>query len=446
MYRLKRWGRIVVLAIIFILSGVMFSQYYDCWVQEDSPFDRFSLAFTFFFLCCPLGYFLLIAVCRYFFYREIPTVPPEELPVCTVIIPAYNEGETIKLALESVCRSEYPADKLEIIAVNDGSIDDTLRWMQQAAEESGGRIRVITYPENRGKRYALYQGFRSGSGEVFVTVDSDSLLKPDALARMVSPFRRDHSVGAVSGNVRVANLEGGIFPPMIDAGFTFAFDFIRAGQTVFKSVFCTPGALSAYRRTALMPLLNEWLNQTFFGQPAGIGEDRALTNLILRQGYGVIMQRSAYIYTNVPECYRGISKMLLRWERSNIRENLEMYSFIFRNFRFSDPRRWFMLATLLLYTLMTVLPVVMIWFTLYNIFTTNGTLVLSIAATAMLWSTLPALVNLQRNSLRHILYCYFYGIFRGVHHRQFPLADPQRSQFRRENLTCHTQRKESGKP
>ena len=403
MYRLKRWGRIVVLAIIFILSGVMFSQYYDCWVQEDSPFDRFSLAFTFFFLCCPLGYFLLIAVCRYFFYREIPTVPPEELPVCTVIIPAYNEGETIKLALESVCRSEYPADKLEIIAVNDGSIDDTLRWMQQAAEESGGRIRVITYPENHGKRYALYQGVRSGSGEVFVTVDSDSLLKPDALARMVSPFRRDHSVGAVSGNVRVANLEGGIFPPMIDAGFTFAFDFIRAGQTVFKSVFCTPGALSAYRRTALMPLLNEWLNQTFFGQPAGIGEDRALTNLILRQGYGVIMQRSAYIYTNVPECYRGISKMLLRWERSNIRENLEMYSFIFRNFRFSDPRRWFMLATLLLYTLMTVLPVVMIWFTLYNIFTTNGTLVLSIAATAMLWSTLPALVNLQRNSLRHIL-------------------------------------------
>ena len=414
MYRLKRWGRIVVLAIIFILSGVMFSQYYDCWVQEDSPFDRFSLAFTFFFLCCPLGYFLLIAVCRYFFYREIPTVPPEELPVCTVIIPAYNEGETIKLALESVCRSEYPADKLEIIAVNDGSIDDTLRWMQQAAEESGGRIRVITYPENRGKRYALYQGFRSGSGEVFVTVDSDSLLKPDALARMVSPFRRDHSVGAVSGNVRVANLEGGIFPPMIDAGFTFAFDFIRAGQTVFKSVFCTPGALSAYRRTALMPLLNEWLNQTFFGQPAGIGEDRALTNLILRQGYGVIMQRSAYIYTNVPECYRGISKMLLRWERSNIRENLEMYSFIFRKFRFSDPRRWFMLATLLLYTLMTVLPVVMIWFTLYNIFTTNGTLVLSIAATAMLWSTLPALVNLQRNSLRHILYCYFYGIFHAL--------------------------------
>lgn len=414
MYRLKRWGRIVVLAIIFILSGVMFSQYYDCWVQEDSPFDRFSLAFTFFFLCCPLGYFLLIAVCRYFFYREIPTVPPEELPVCTVIIPAYNEGETIKLALESVCRSEYPADKLEIIAVNDGSIDDTLRWMQQAAEESGGRIRVITYPENHGKRYALYQGFRSGSGEVFVTVDSDSLLKPDALARMVSPFRRDHSVGAVSGNVRVANLEGGIFPPMIDAGFTFAFDFIRAGQTVFKSVFCTPGALSAYRRTVLMPLLNEWLNQTFFGQPAGIGEDRALTNLILRQGYGVIMQRSAYIYTNVPECYRGISKMLLRWERSNIRENLEMYSFIFRNFRFTDPRRWFMLATLLLYTLMTVLPVVMIWFTLYNIFTTNGTLVLSIAATAMLWSTLPALVNLQRNSLRHILYCYFYGIFHAL--------------------------------
>ena len=288
---------------------------------------------------------------------------------------------------------------------------DTLRWMRIAANHFKGRIRVIDCPENHGKRYALYRGFSSGSGEIFITVDSDSMVEPDALARMVSPFVRDSSIGAVAGNVRVANSACGIFPPMLDAGFTFAFDFIRGGQSVFKSVFCTPGALSAYRRSVVMPVLTGWLEQCFMGQPAGIGEDRAMTNLILKQGYGVVMQRSAFITTNVPESYWGFSKMLLRWERSNIRENLKMYTFIFKDFDWLDARRWFMLFTLLQYSLMTLLPALMIWGSIYNIFATQGELLLSIIAMALLWATLPAAVNLQRNSNRLIWYCYFYGIF-----------------------------------
>ena len=104
--------------------------------------------------------------------------------------------------------------------------------------------------------------------------------------------------------------------------------------------------------TTFLPLLDEWRDQKFMGRPAGIGEDRALTNLILREGWGVTMQRSALIYTNVPDTYLGITRMLLRWERSNIRENMEMYTFIFKDFRWDDRRRLFMLLTLLHYLLL----------------------------------------------------------------------------------------------
>ena len=266
------WFRILILMILFAASALATSLYYNCWSWEEGG-CRIPLLASLVFFVWPLSYFALIAIGRYIFYRETPVLPPEELPRCTVIMPAYNEGQHVFEALASICGSDYPADKLEIIAVNDGSIDDTLLWINRAAEKFPGRIRVVDLKQNGGKRFALYSGFRMGSGDVFVTIDSDSQVEPDALAKMVSPIVRDSRIGAVSGNVRVANSDGGAFPAMIDSGFTFAFDFIRAGQSVWGSVFCTPGALSAYRRETVLPLLDEWRDQKFMGRPSGIGED-----------------------------------------------------------------------------------------------------------------------------------------------------------------------------
>ncbi|MBN2418166.1 MAG: glycosyltransferase family 2 protein, partial [Deltaproteobacteria bacterium] len=81
------------------------------------------------------------------------------------------------------------------------------------------------------------------------------------------------------------------------------------------------------------PHLTGWLNQTFMGKRANIGEDRALTNLILSLGYRVVYQRKAMVKTKIPVTYNGLRKMLLRWARSNVRENLVMFSFVTRRFR-----------------------------------------------------------------------------------------------------------------
>jgi hyaluronan synthase len=130
----------------------------------------------------------------------------------------------------------------------------------------------------------------------------------------------DERVGAVAGNVRVENSNRGALPMMMDTAFVFSFEFIRAGQSVINTVMCTPGALSAYRGSVLLKVLNEWLGQTFMGRRANIGEDRALTNLILREGYLTRFQKNALVYTEVPMTYRNLYKMLLRWARSNVRE------------------------------------------------------------------------------------------------------------------------------
>ena len=266
-------------------------------------------------------------------YHETPAVSDDRLPICTVVVPAYNEGKQVLKTLRSIADGDYPEDKIHIIVVDDGSIDDTWFWIKKAKKELGSRLKTIRLPKNAGKRHALHEGFKKSRGQVLITVDSDSIVDPQTLRCMVSPFVVNPMVGAVAGNVRVLNMREGVIPRMLDVSFLFSFDFLRASQSMVDTVICTPGALSAYRRDVVLKVLPTWLGQKFFGKPANIGEDRAMTNLILRQGYAVHYQKNATVYTNVPVRYKNLCKMFIRWARSNIRETLVMSTFIFTRFR-----------------------------------------------------------------------------------------------------------------
>lgn len=266
-------------------------------------------------------------------YKPVSSMPDEELLSCSVIVPAFNEGKQVYLTLKSLAESDYPLQKLQIIAVDDGSSDDTWEWISKAKQELGKRITAIKLPKNKGKRHALYSGFQQSKGDILVTVDSDSEVTPDTLRNLISPFVKDNKTGAVAGNIRVLNRNEGIIPKMLDIIFLFSFDFIRASQSMVNTVLCTPGALSAYRKNVVIPILSEWLNQKFLGRPSTIGEDRAMTNLIIREGYNVCFQQNAVAFTNVPVKYTNLCKMLLRWARSHIRESIVMSRFIFTKFR-----------------------------------------------------------------------------------------------------------------
>ena len=260
-------------------------------------------------------------------------LPPGQLPRITVIIPAYNEGAMVEKAIYSVAESNYPADRLEIICIDDGSRDDTWRYMSRAQQRYPELIQTIRFSQNRGKREALYVGFAHGTGDYFVTVDSDSVIEADTLSQIIAPMIKDSEVGAVAGNVKVYNRTANLITRMLWVRFVLSFDFLRASQSMYGFVFCTPGALSAYRREAVLPILEEWRHQTFLGIACTIGEDRAFTNLVLRRGYHTVYQRSAVVYTTVPETYRGMCRMFLRWDRSNFRESLIQLSFMFTRYR-----------------------------------------------------------------------------------------------------------------
>jgi len=270
---------------------------------------------------------------NYFKYKAVESVTDDELPTCTVIVPAYNEGKQVWDTLMSLEKSDYPKNKLQILAIDDGSLDDTWDWILDAKDKLGNRLEIFKQPKNKGKRHALYRGFNVGTGDIFVTVDSDSIVNPDTIRHLVSPFVKDENCGAVAGNIRVLNNKKAMLPKMLDVSFVLSFEFVRSAESNLNSVLCTPGALAAYRSTAVHKCLPAWINQTFMGQPSDIGEDRAMTNMILKQGKHVLFQKNAVAYTNVPEEYPGLYKMFIRWGRSNVRENIEMAKYVYTDFK-----------------------------------------------------------------------------------------------------------------
>ena len=331
-----RWDRAIKIAVPLILAGCfLFSLHVGSWSYFWQLFQSRTYTVN------PAGLAALYTLLMLLFqgvrtilwavYR--PYAPqPTHLPSLTVIIPAYNEGVMVEHSLYSVARADYPQEKLEIICIDDGSTDDTWEYIAKAARRFPGLIKTVRFPANRGKKEGLYAGFRQGRGEVFITVDSDSVIERQALRHLIAPLQHDPTIGAVAGNVRVYNRHSSLMGKMQWVRYV-NLDFLRAAQSVYKTVTCTPGSLAAYRREALLPHLEAWRRQTFLGAPCVHSEDRALTNLVLRHGWYTYYQRTAKVYTIVPETYRGVVNMYLRWERGNVRESFVQLGYLFTRYR-----------------------------------------------------------------------------------------------------------------
>jgi len=250
-------------------------------------------------------------------------------PFVSVIVAALNEKELIGKAIDSIFGSNYPQDKLEVICINDGSTDLTFYHMMRAKQKYGDRVKIINFPKNIGKRRALYVGYKKSRGEIVVTFDADSKLGRGALRNLVIPLLNDRETGAVSGRVAVLNEKENFLTRMLAVRFSISFDFGRAYQSVFGTVVCCPGALTAFRRDLLASFMHEFLNQKFLNAPCTHGEDRALTTLILKSGHFVKYQSNAVVYTTVPKKFGQMNKMYLRWTRSYVRETVFLARFIF---------------------------------------------------------------------------------------------------------------------
>jgi hyaluronan synthase len=265
------------------------------------------------------------------FVLSLPYRPPADQglePRVAIVMPAFNEEAAIARSLRSLLAVDYPADKLEIVAIDDGSTDATLAELRAVEHEAAGRVRVIAFPENRGKRAAMAAGIRATDAEIVAFVDSDSVLEPDALSKLVQAFA-DPRVGAVCGHADVLNVQATWLTKMQAVRYYVAFRVCKAAESIFGAVTCCSGCFSAYRREAIMPRLEWWEDQRFLGRPSTFGDDRSLTNCVLRT-WRVVYHAEAVAHTIVPDNFSQFMKQQTRWKRSWTRESLLVAGFMWR--------------------------------------------------------------------------------------------------------------------
>jgi hyaluronan synthase/N-acetylglucosaminyltransferase len=238
-------------------------------------------------------------------------------PSVSVIVPVYNEDiSVLHDCLRSIDGVDYP--RLEAIVVDDRSRNRN-SLVDLLEEYAGGRIRVVLQPDNRGKRVSQRAVLDEARGDIIVTIDSDTTITRQGIRNLVSHFA-DPEVGAVTGDVRVRNRTTNLLTRLISYRYWNAFHQERAAQSVFRTVMCCSGPFSAYRRSVVDAVKEDYVSQRFLGEQCTFGDDRHLTNLVLRSGYKVLFDSDAVSYTEVPTTIRQYLRQQVRWNKSFYRE------------------------------------------------------------------------------------------------------------------------------
>ncbi|MBF0514982.1 MAG: glycosyltransferase, partial [Desulfovibrionaceae bacterium] len=217
-----------------------------------------------------------------------------------VVIPAYNEAKVIRQTIASLLAADRP-EEFEIIVVDDGSTDDTLGVLRRAFAGVPA-LRVFTKP-NAGKSEALNYGINRTTADVVVTLDADTIFAKDTITRLAGRFA-DPKVGAVAGNAKVGNRIN--FLTRCQAlEYITSQNLDRRAMNTINSITVVPGAVGAWRRTALAQA-GGFLSDT-------MAEDADLTIRIREGGYKIVYEDRAVALTEAPDTVRGFIRQRFRW-------------------------------------------------------------------------------------------------------------------------------------
>jgi cellulose synthase/poly-beta-1,6-N-acetylglucosamine synthase-like glycosyltransferase len=241
-------------------------------------------------------------------------------PTVSVLMPCFNEGKTVYETIESISKSNYPPEKFEVIAQDDCSVDDSYEWMLKAQRDfTNIRIRTGRNAANSGKARTVCNAMEQSSAEIIISIDSDCIFHPDAIAELTSCFSEAH-MGSVGGRVGVRNPNESVITAIQAVIYYSAFQLYKIPENWTRSVCCISGCLFAIRRDLLQEIEPAIRARHWFGVPVNQGEDRFLTHQTLLRGYGTYINNDALCWTTVPNTLSVLFKQQLRWRRSIVRD------------------------------------------------------------------------------------------------------------------------------
>ncbi|WP_035052013.1 glycosyltransferase family 2 protein [Carnobacterium pleistocenium] len=263
----------------------------------------------------------------------------------SIVVPAYNEEQTIVESVRSFLQLDYP--EFEVIVVNDGSTDETMaklihffdlypveldsdikietNLIKQAYKSHQNSGLILLDKENGGKADALNAGINVSLYPLFCAIDADCIIEKDALLRIVSPFLKYEETIAVGGMVRIANgstiKNGEIIQTKVPKKMIERFQVIeyfrafltsRVGWQRFNALMIISGAFGLFKKSAVLEV---------GGFERTIGEDM---ELVLRlhekfhqnsEPYRIDFASDAVCWTQAPDSYKDLKSQRVRWHR-----------------------------------------------------------------------------------------------------------------------------------
>jgi biofilm PGA synthesis N-glycosyltransferase PgaC len=228
-------------------------------------------------------------------------IPDDDLPLVTVMVPAFREEQGINQTLEALHHLDYP--HYEVLVVDDGSPDDTALVARRHVERDP-RFRLLVKTVNEGKALAMNDAMPLVRGSVMVVVDADARLHRDALRAIAAHFVRLPRVAAVTGNPRVAN-RSTIVAELQTLEFTSIVSLLRRAQVVWGRILTVSGVVSAFRVSAL--------RDVGLFDPSMATEDIDVSWRLQRRFYDIRYEPRALVDMTVPATLPALWRQRRRW-------------------------------------------------------------------------------------------------------------------------------------
>ncbi len=221
-------------------------------------------------------------------------------PKVSVVVPCYNEEKRISAFFKYLLASNYDKKKIEVVLVDDGSTDNTVKLVTSFAKEI--KLKIIK-TNHVGKVDAVNIGVKKASNEIIVCIDADTFVEKDAIKNIVSAFS-DSRVGAASGVCLVKN-NSSVLGTFQDLEYFYVGLIRKSFSRIFSSGIWFFGAISCFRKSVFLEVGG--LSKDT------IAEDHDFSLAVMRKGYRVVTVEHAVAHTIVPETLSGLVSQRTRW-------------------------------------------------------------------------------------------------------------------------------------
>jgi poly-beta-1,6-N-acetyl-D-glucosamine synthase len=266
-------------------------------------------------------YMNLLLILIYFPNRKRIFSFPESKPEpVSIVMPCYNEGETVGRAIESLLGMDYPKDMMEIIVVDDKSSDNSAAIAREY-EKKYKNVRVIVNERNSGGAAEPTNiGVKAAKFGYIAVTDADSFPDKDALRKMIGFLQEDKTVGAVTCAVLAKNSR--TFMQKLQEIEYRVISFTRKLLDQIDAVYVTPGPFALYRKSVL--------REIGYFDPKNLTQDIEIVWRLRAHGYRAKMCLAAKVYSETPVKFRHWWKQRVRWSIGGTQTMYKYRSYVFK--------------------------------------------------------------------------------------------------------------------